>query len=89
MHILLADDHHERDGPTFPWPTFQHYKQPLNSAVVFDCNVMDDVVALAMEALHADPVAHMVDTSLDRDAVRADLAVDAFPVHTKWNILRH
>lgn len=82
MHILLAGDRRVHDAPMFPWLTFPHCMRPLDSAIAFDCNVMDAVAALASVVVHVALAACMVDTSLDRDVARADWVdsvADAFP----------
>lgn len=90
-HILLVVDRHVLDVLTFPWLAFQRYKQPSNSATVFDCSALDDVVWSVMGVAHEDLVARTVDTSSDHgvDHVGSvDSEVDAFPVKKK-NIERY
>lgn len=82
--ILLVADHRALAVLAFPWPTFQHYKQPLSIVAEFDYNAMDAVVVVLVTAeLDVVLVAHTANTSLALDVVRADsahLAVDAFPI---------
>lgn len=89
-HILLVAGHRAHAELAFPWPTFQHYRQPLSIVAEFDYNAMDAVaVVLVTAELDAVLVAHTANTSLALDVVRADsahLAVDAFPILQKISL---
>lgn len=82
-HILPVADHHVLVVLEFPWPAYQHCKQPLSIVAEFGCSAMDAVVESVAVELDAVLAAHKVDTSLVRDVARADWAgseVDAFPI---------
>lgn len=36
VHILPVDDRRVRDGLTFPWPTYQHYRWPKDIVIVVE-----------------------------------------------------